>query len=64
MAIQFMNPGSNPGSGKLFCFYCFFKIRQTTPSSSFLISFIFVVYGLFDVRLRGLKVYLKKKVLI
>ena len=34
MAIQFMNPGSNPGSGKLFCFYSFFKIGQTTPSFS------------------------------
>jgi hypothetical protein len=62
MAIQFMNPGSNPGSGKLFCFYFFFKIGQTTPSFSFLITFIFVVYGLFDVRLKGLKIRLKKKV--
>jgi hypothetical protein len=64
MAIQFMNLGSNPGNIKLFCFYFFFKIGQTTPSFSFLITLIFVVYGLFDVRLRGLKIRLKKKVLI
>jgi hypothetical protein len=61
MAIQYMNPGSNLGSRKYFCFYCFFKIGQTTPSFSFLITFIFVVYGLFDVCLKGLKIILKKK---
>jgi hypothetical protein len=62
MAIQLMNPGSNSDSGKLYFFYCLFKIGQTTPSFSFLIMYIFVISGLFDVRLKGLKIHLKEKV--
>jgi hypothetical protein len=64
MVIQLMNPGSNPGSGKLYCFYFLFKIGQTTPSFSFLITFIFVIYVLFDVRLKGLKIRFKEKELV
>jgi hypothetical protein len=62
MAIQFMNPGLNPSSGKLFCFYFLFKIGQNTPSFSFLIMFLYVIYGLFDVCLKGLKICLKEKI--